>query len=784
MGDAMKVELLAPVGSMEAFHAAVQNGADAVYLAGKSFGARAYADNFTNTEINEMIEYAHVRNVRVYVTVNTLLFDEEFKAVMDYVDFLYEHDCDAIIVQDLGVLREIHARYPDFELHASTQMNVHNVGQARMLKKFGISRIVMAREANLDQITAIQRETGLEIEIFVHGALCQSYSGNCLMSSIIGKRSGNRGKCAQPCRLPYRLESNEGIEEINYPLSMKDLMTVEEIDRILAHPVTSLKIEGRMKRSEYVGLVTATYREAIDKYYAGENTDVSFETIKNLKKMFNRGFTKGYVLKETFSSVVNDKRPNHMGIPIGKVVESSRGLIKIHLTDDLRVGDGIRFIDEKDVGMNVQSMTKHGQKVVDATSGDIITLSFDQEVSTNAEVVKTTDSLLISKWMVDSKKEIKKIPVHASFHAQIGRIPELSIVDERGNKVLIRGTTECQKSNHPDWNENRYGEQLRKTGGTPFSIDDLNIDIEEQTFLPVREINEMRRIALEELTEKRKKRHHRIGRNAQHHSQVVVESKQYGLTASVKTLEQLEAVKASGIETIYFSDVDQIEEARKIYPDVVLLLPRVAFDEIIPSKGQHVVIGELSGLENHPKQKLVSDVYFNIVNSRAVEFLHEQHVSRVMLSPEISYQQMKELIFSYHQRNNSFPNLEVMVYGYYELMIMKHCVIASQKGFNKIHCGECYKKQYFLTDRLGYRFPLQQGHNCTLTMLNARRLSLLDQLDQLSSIGIHNYRLSFTIEPVEEIRFVIHAFQKKLRKEPSILDFPDLTFGHFKQRIE
>ena len=296
-----KPELLAPAGDLNTLKVAIQAGADAVYIGGRSFGARYFATNFTDEDLKEAVIYAHERLKKVYVTVNTIIYESEFNLLEEYIDYLYEINVDAIIVQDLGVISLVRKKYPDFEIHASTQMNVFNSNGIKILKKLGIKRVVLARETDIDTIKELVKE-GLEIEVFIHGALCFSYSGNCLMSYSIGSRSGNRGKCAQPCRKTYSLyENNNLIVNKKALLSMKDLCTINNIQDLINANVASFKIEGRMKSSEYVYTVVKSYRNAIDK-----NMKSSDESIKKMKIMFNRKFTSGYLFKETKTLILKD----------------------------------------------------------------------------------------------------------------------------------------------------------------------------------------------------------------------------------------------------------------------------------------------------------------------------------------------------------------------------------------------------------------------------------------------------------------------------------------------
>ena len=312
------VELLAPAGTYEAFIAAVENGANAVYMGGKLFNARANASNFSIEELKNIVEYAHLRNVKIHITMNTLLDDSEISSALEFAYDLYKIGVDAVIVQDLGLAKVLHEYIPNLELHASTQLSTHTLEGVNELAKLGFSRVVLARELSLDEIKYICENTSTEIEIFAHGALCVSYSGQCLMSSMIGDRSGNRGKCAQPCRLQYKLIKNSNEIGQGYLLSPKDLATIDFLKEL--PNVASLKIEGRMKSPEYVATVISTYRKYLDKIFINEDSKISAEDKLNLTQIFNRGgFSDGYLQQKTGKDMMCYEKPKNWGTYVGKV---------------------------------------------------------------------------------------------------------------------------------------------------------------------------------------------------------------------------------------------------------------------------------------------------------------------------------------------------------------------------------------------------------------------------------------------------------------------------------
>ena len=399
-----KPELLAPAGSMKAFYAAIEAGCDAVYIGGYSFGARAFSDNFSNEEIIECINYAHKYGVKVYVTVNTLIFENEVEIFLNYIDFLHQNNIDAIIVQDLGMFDLIRKTYPNLEIHISTQMHIHNLNGTLMMEKLGAKRVVLARETDFETLKQIKEKTNIELEVFVHGALCVSYSGQCLMSYLIGGRSGNRGKCAGTCRQMYSLvdETGKKYNKDNYLLSMKDLNILENIGKLIDLGIDSFKIEGRMKRPEYVYLVVSIYRKAIDSYLKEKKINITEEDIMNLYKIYNRKFTKGYLFEK---NVINQYRPNHLGINIGKVIKKDNHKIYIKLTDNLRKGDGIRFLNQKeDTGLTITKIFVQNKDVNEAFTGDIVVIKDDIDCDANAIVIKTTDK----KQLDDIENKLKQ----------------------------------------------------------------------------------------------------------------------------------------------------------------------------------------------------------------------------------------------------------------------------------------------------------------------------------------------------------------------------------------
>ncbi|WP_296877675.1 peptidase U32 family protein, partial [Thomasclavelia sp.] len=392
------IELLAPAGSYEALVAAIENGADAIYLGGNEFSARAFATNFDRKELEKAVNYSHLRNVKIYVTVNTLYSDDQFLQLHDYLVFLAKINVDALIIQDMGLLNYVLEHFPNFEIHLSTQASIHDLPGVEFFKNKGIKRIVLARENSLDEIKSICNQTDLDIEVFVHGALCMSYSGQCLMSSMIAKRSGNKGACGQPCRLAYQLEKDDQIlnQKPLYLLSPRDLCTIESIDLLIEAGITSFKIEGRMKRPEYVAIVVKQYRDAIDAYLNKKQLNDIEQRILKMKKMFNRNFTGGYLLKDR--QFMARDLPGNQGIKVAKVIgyNKAKKLVKLQLTDQLKQGDRINFVDLE----LTRTITKlyHQRKLVNqAKNGDIVEIELNQIPKLQSFAYKLYDIDLIQE---------------------------------------------------------------------------------------------------------------------------------------------------------------------------------------------------------------------------------------------------------------------------------------------------------------------------------------------------------------------------------------------------
>ena len=517
-----QIELLAPAGSREALHAAVENGADAVYLGGKLFNARQQADNFDIDVLREELNYSHARGVSIYLTLNTLLSDHEMEQALKFAVQARNAGIDGIIVQDLGLVAALRHIMPDMPLHASTQMTVYDLSGVRVLEKMGLSRVVLARELTLEEMSNIARHTQLEVEAFIHGALCVCYSGQCLMSSMIGGRSGNRGKCAQPCRLPYQLVGScqAGTQKNSYLLSPKDICSLDFIGDILSSGISALKIEGRMKSPEYVATVVRIYRKYIDlamgRISRGEpgQPEIDQADRHDLLQIFNRGgFSSGYMKGKTGADMMSCEKPNNSGIYLGKTAayDSGSQMISIRLEDSISTGDGVEVWtgSSDSPGGTVASVRKGKQELKSAGKGDFVQIGpIRGRIATGVCVYKTTDIRLnrIARESFSGKNN-KRIEITGRVSLREGKPLLIEVDDHSGHRLTAAGTVLADKAINRPLVPEPLEEQQRKTGATPFSFGNLEVDIEDGLSIPVSEINEVRRQVLDRLLEARADRY-------------------------------------------------------------------------------------------------------------------------------------------------------------------------------------------------------------------------------------------------------------------------------------
>ena len=800
------VELLAPVGSFEALKAAVQNGANAVYLGGKDFGARASANNFDRDELKEAVKYAHIRGVQVFVTTNTLRKENEIEDFLEYAKFLYDIDVDAIILQDIGMARLIKRELPDFELHASTQMVAHSLEDVKYLESVGFDRVVLAREVTVEEIKYICDNCKADIEVFVHGALCVCYSGQCLMSSMIGNRSGNRGRCAQPCRQRYELIDVYTGEVVNsngdYLLSPRDLNAIEEIDKVIDAGVHSLKIEGRMKRPEYVATVIDGYRKTIDEYLATNKLNVSDETINDLYTIFNRKFTKGLLLGDVGKDMMNSQLPNNQGLYVGTVVDYNKKAkrLKIKLANTLKKGDGINL-----GGGTIGRIIKNGNIETIGYKGETIELDFVGEARKGQIVFKTSDSELMDRVQATftQDKEFVKNIIDAKITIKLGQKPILTLKDRHSNEATIEGDKIVEEAMKVALSKEKVETQLRKLGNTPYELDLLEIELDDNVSLPISLLNQMRRDCIELLDKERVSIKNRKYKNkiVKYKPVLYNRNKQQEISVKVKNLEQLESALECGVDRIYYEDTNTIDKgmslAMKYNKKVIYSAPRIIrnkeYNHLAKANNagvESVQIGNYGSIDYFKDKKLNIDYYLNAFNSETINYYKEIGADTLCISQELNINEIKETI------KYTDINIESVVYGYTPLMITEYCpmgvIVRDCKKDKRV--AKCKESIYALRNSKGDEFRVSQDIFCRSTIYNSNVTCMLDNLYELHEIGINVLRLDFTLEDKGTVKEVIEAYQEVLSNDYKLgtkatklynkLDEKGTTAGHYYKGVE
>ena len=800
------VELLAPVGSFEALKAAVQNGANAVYLGGKDFGARASANNFDRDELKEAVKYAHIRGVQVFVTTNTLRKENEIEDFLEYAKFLYDIDVDAIILQDIGMARLIKRELPDFELHASTQMVAHSLEDVKYLESVGFDRVVLAREVTVEEIKYICDNCKADIEVFVHGALCVCYSGQCLMSSMIGNRSGNRGRCAQPCRQRYELIDVYTGEVVNsngdYLLSPRDLNAIEEIDKVIDAGVHSLKIEGRMKRPEYVATVIDGYRKTIDEYLATNKLNVSDETINDLYTIFNRKFTKGLLLGDVGKDMMNSQLPNNQGLYVGTVVDYNKKAkrLKIKLANTLKKGDGINL-----GGGTIGRIIKNGNIETIGYKGETIELDFVGEARKGQIVFKTSDSELMDRVQATftQDKEFVKNIIDAKITIKLGQKPILTLKDRHSNEATIEGDKIVEEAMKVALSKEKVETQLRKLGNTPYELDLLEIELDDNVSLPISLLNQMRRDCIELLDKERVSIKNRKYKNkiVKYKPVLYNRNKQQEISVKVKNLEQLESALECGLDRIYYEDTNTIDKAMRLAmkynKKVIYSAPRIIrnkeYNHLAKANNagvESVQVGNYGSIDYFKDKKLNIDYYLNAFNSETINYYKEIGADTLCISQELNINEIKETI------KYTDINIESVVYGYTPLMITEYCpmgvIVRDCKKDKRV--AKCKESIYALRNSKGDEFRVSQDIFCRSTIYNSNVTCMLDNLYELHEIGINVLRLDFTLEDKETVKEVIEAYQEVLSNDYKLgtkatklynkLDEKGTTAGHYYKGVE
>lgn len=775
------MELLAPAGSMEAFIAAVQNGADGIYLGGKAFSARASASNFSKEDLEEVVSYGHFRGVKIYLTLNTLLDQVEVKEALAYVSFVYSIGIDGLIVQDLGLARLVKDNFPDFDLHASTQMTINSLEGAKLLEDLGFKRIVLARETPLEEIKLIKDKTQVEIEVFGHGALCVAYSGQCYMSSMIGGRSGNRGRCAQPCRKSYKVIRPEGKilkDQRAYLLSPKDLYTLEDVERLMEIGVDSLKLEGRMKRPDYVACVTRAYRKAIDgKSIKGEK--------EKLSQAFNRGFTRGRIFDDFGRDFADDSRPDNRGLEVGKVLRAKKNSVDLDLFEDLDQEDLLEF------------MTKAGRKTL--TLG----ASYKKgraSLRTNFTALENTEVRRIIKardveaakasYQVDSYQK----PLDFYFQGKVGEFPILKATCD-GYEAQVQGDQEIQEAKNAPLSESAIIDQLEKLGDTDFYLGSASIDIDENIFMPLGQINSLRREVTKNLRGKIDARSKRPVRKISLQTKTFDhKNEEIKLAVAFENKNTFEKLKSwDQIDRFYLRFLDE-----KIYKDIIDASKEVYFRpgktlyhkdlktlkakvEDLPLTG--ILADNLGHIEAFKSYKIIGDLGLNIFNSYGLDFLKELEIEDVIISSELTLDQISAI------RKHTDVSIQGLAYGFPRVMTMDHCPFSLIKNCGKDRkCQTCnFREGYKLRDQINVDFRTKREDDKSI-IYNSYPISMVDHLPAMKKAGLDYAVLDFSFE--ENLSEILEAFIQARDGKPTDLNdrlkdqWTNITYGHYFRGVE
>ncbi len=727
----MKHELLSPAGNMEALKQAVMNGADAVYLACKDFGARKFADNFTNEEIIEAIKFCHLYGVKIYVTMNTLVKDNEVAMFLGQVEFLYRNGVDALLVQDFGMICLLRQRYPLLDIHASTQANTSAKETAELFYKLGCKRVVFSRELSLKEISRIN--VPIEKEVFIHGALCVSYSGCCLMSSMLGGRSANRGECAGACRMKYSLKHiDRVITQDKYLLSTKELNTAPRFKELLDSDILSFKIEGRMKSPEYVGFVTRYYRNLIDNY--GNVPNLEEETDK-LKMLYNRGFTVGHLFEATEEEIMNTDTPNHIGLEIGRVIAVTKEKIKIKLSKVLNQQDGIRFL-QSGKGLIVNYLYDENYKLVNSAS-DICFIDNKIGLEINDKVYKTLDYKLMQEL---KELPVRKVPITMRAVVKSGEVFTLEVSDGV-NTVKAQSNNIVDNAINAPLDEERIRQQLEKLGDTPFKSTTTVVDIGDNIFFDIKAINEVRRTAINQLIEVRQNKK----------KEVVIENVKLdkidrtltkGFSCTCKNNNQIDYCNKY-YKRIYLED-EKLYNNYKNYPNVYYKIPRNRFVISDYLKRKNLVSEYFNFTDC---DYIIGDYGLNVTNIYTAYYLYKMNLEVITLSLELNEDEIINFINTYIKYFGKYPSIEIIGYGRSENMIIKGNILNIKENDYK----------YTLVNSNNLEFPVYyDGVNTHI--LNYER-SEVKNIDLLRNYA--NLRIDFEDEDEKEIEKITNKFNGK-----------------------
>ena len=828
----MKTELLLPAGKPESLKAAVANGADAVYLAGSMYGARANAGNFDDNELRSAVKLCKKYGVRVYVTMNTLIADTEMADALDYVKFLYDLGIDGLIVQDIGLAGAVKKLLPALHLHGSTQMTIHNVRGAKWAYEFGLKRVILNREITLDEIRLIHKEVPeLELEVFCHGALCICYSGQCLMSSLIGGRSGNRGQCAQPCRLPYDMVDGFGNPKTKKPthlLSPRDLNTLEELQELMDAGVCSLKVEGRMRRPEYVASVGRVYRNAIDRIAEGRPAVEGAD--KNIvEQVFNRKFTPGYLHGNPGVDLMSHDKPNNRGMFLGRVVKVNDKIVTLALDNDLSINDGIEIWVKVGgrLGSTITDLRVNKKNVSTAKKGENCEIQLPGRIRVGDRVFKTYDSKLMESAMNSFENLDSDIELDFTVEAHLGKNLVVTAQDDFGHCVKVISPFVVEEAKNRPMDHAAVKKQIARLGGSGYVLRDLETILDDQIIIPASILNQIRRDITEDFDRQLfdvypKIKNYHFQEAKRNILDINDERKKNNvplLSVKVADIYQMRYALEGGADRVYlaphfgfaFPDenvrAELTELLEKYEGKIIYSLPQITQDDkntvlfrqvedALACGFREFMVGQASDIrlkKLYPEiQKVYADFSANVFNRYTADELVQMGFDSVTASMEMTKDQLERFAKGIGQR-------EVIVHGAMHMMISRHCFIGATEGKvkNKVPCGfNCRGCRYSLVDRMGMEFPLIGDLYHNAHIFNCRELCLLDELNVLK--GYSSWRIEGQFIDIGSLKEIVALYktgrdqvlsgmeyQKELLLE-ELAKYPSLgyTKGHFHRGVK
>lgn len=820
------IELLSPVGDFECLKAAVQNGADAVYFGAGSFSARAFATNFDDDALKEAITYAKVRGVKTNLTLNTLIKNDEMNDAIELAKKAYEYGIDAIIVQDLGLARYLIKNFPGLAVHASTQMSVHNLEGVLELQKLGFSRVVLSRELSLQEIEHICKNSNVEIEVFTHGALCISYSGQCLFSSMVGGRSGNRGKCAQPCRLPYELLScSSALSNLStlqgtpvsaspeiltsldkgYLLSPRDLCGLDYLPELVDAGVTCLKIEGRMKTPEYVATVTRIYRKYLDLAQSNESEYKTNPQDKTeLLQVFNRGgFSSGHLESTPNKNLIYKNKSNNMGIYLGSVsnFNNNKGHISLTVSKDsdvtVRVGDKISVENKKHETSTytISELMIQYKNVSQARCGDKIKIGrMKGDISVGDKIYKIADKLLTTSALETLNKENRKINLNCKMIVKRNQPVELYVSDSNSHEVKITSDIIPVEAINAPITQERLSAQLSKTNNTPFHFENIEIDLDDGLYIQgISAINELRRQALaqyEALLVQSFRRNIELPRLDINPAKNVSTNKKISVLLNILN-QNFDYTQLHGIDKIYIplkyfvlkdfkNVVAELTENFETYIYMPTIM-RNNYHKIISNNLSNILeqykikgfvlsnIGNIELLNDYKnKYEFIYNYTLNVFNNLTIAELADASKTTVTLSPELNKSDLQTFA-------KTSCSTELIVYGRTPLMNSNYCLLGkSNKCYSACPhlCNSTNK--FYLKDRLGFLFRIIPDNVDTVTTVYNSKITSIEH----DEICVNSVRIDILDESISEINNIIDTV-----KTGKKLEGQEFTNGNFAKMV-